>query len=105
MHQSLDNVVELWYKKASATTMSTNMPDRRKTLALQFETLYGVSLEDCAKNPSVLMRLFAKTAHQHQQTPRQNPAVDYGRGYPFMEYPRASAQEADAKNLEILSKW
>ena len=60
-------------------------------------------MQDCVKNPGVLMRLFGTSPRHSEQ--HCYAGRDFGRGYPFWEEKRTSAEEADRKNLEILSKW
>lgn len=85
--------------------MNNHLPESRKNLELCFQQLHRVSLQDCAEKPGLLVRLFEQTTNRAKQNRVHRIVGDYGRGYPFNDLPRISAKEADAKNLEILSKW
>lgn len=76
--------------------------ESRKTLACNFRKAYGVSLDLLSENPKLAGRLFRNKTWSVKNSLKSGIA---GRGYPFMGQPRASVKEADAKSLEILSRW
>lgn len=80
-----------------------NLAESRNLIAQNFKEIHGVSLQVCAKNNGVLTRLFGNSPKKGERD--RVVCRDSGRGYPFWEEKRTSGEEADQKNLEILSKW
>lgn len=85
--------------------MTTSLRENRKALAKSFKEVFGVSLRDCEEKPRVMECLLNRPTKAAQPNRSAGSFKDYGRGYPFMGEARSSASEADARNLEILSKW
>lgn len=84
--------------------MPASLAESRKTIAQNFKESYGVSIQDCVAKPSLLVKLFGSLSVTKGNT-SSDGGRSFGRGYPFWQEPRSSAEEADRKNIEILSKW
>lgn len=84
------------YATLNSLTMM-NLSESRKTIAKNFKESYGISIQDCVAKPSILERLFRNTSSDSVQSS--------GRRHPFLSESRPSAEEADRKSTEILSKW
>ena len=81
----------------------STLAESRKAIAQNFEEIHGVSMQVCAKKPGLIRRLFGNSAQNGGRV--RVGSGNFGRGYPFWEEKRTSAEEADRQNLEILSKW
>lgn len=80
-----------------------NLTESRKAIARNFKEIHGVSMLTCVKDSGLLVRLFGSSPKKVERD--RVVCRDFGRGYPFWEEKRTSAEEADRRNLEILSKW
>jgi len=65
----------------------------------KFRKVQGYSLDLIAAKPEKISEFV------HADFPRGNRSASAGRGYPFFDHHRISADEKDRQNLEILSQW
>lgn len=84
--------------------MPANLVESRKIIARNFKKTFGVSMQKCIAEPGLLPRLRSN-APVAEKAGRPGERGSFGRGYPFWTVERPSAEEADRKNVEILSKW
>ena len=86
-----------WRLCATLNSLTMNLSESRKTIAQNFKESYGISIQDCIAKPSILGKLFVNS---------YSAGVLSSTGqHPFWAESLPSAEEADRKNVEILSKW
>lgn len=84
--------------------MPASLVESRKIIARNFKKSFGVTIQECIAHSGLLAKLRG-SAPVVEKDERPAKRRNFGRGYPFWTEERPSAEEADRKNQEILSKW